>query len=200
MNQVFESFKARSLLFYRALRTSVLYSISRSDVKRWGKDESLNVSWDSRTKMIAALIPDGSSVLEFGAGRMSLKRFLAPSCRYTPSDIIDRGGGTIVCDLNGANLPPFDYNDFVVFGGVLEYIFDLDRLISHLSGSCRAIIASYAVTDFSNQQSTLQRRKHGWVNNLSKKDFLNLFFRHGLVCEQALPWERQYIFKFVRGK
>jgi hypothetical protein len=200
MNKLFELLRTKVMLFFRAVRTLVLSAFARSDVGRWGGTESLNPSWDTRTKMIASLIPEGSSVLEFGAGRMALKKYLPASCRYTPSDITDRGVGTIVCDLNAQTLPAFAYNDIVVFGGVLEYVFDLNKLISHLVASSGTIIASYAVTDFSNQQSALQRRKHGWVNDLSNAEILEVFSRHGFVCGQALAWENQFIYQFVKSK
>jgi hypothetical protein len=195
---MFQSLKSSWIYFYRALRTAALSLFSRSDVERWGRADSLNPGWDSRTRLIASLIPEGSSVLEFGAGRLSLKGFLPASCRYTPSDITDRGEGTIVCDLNSAVLPPFPYHDIVVFGGVLEYIFDVDRLLEHLTGSCGVIIASYAATDFDSQQTAIQRRKHGWVNDFSKEEFVRVFSRHGFGCGQTITWETQYLFRFTR--
>lgn len=195
---MFKSLNAKTKFFYRALKTSILYSFSRSDIGRWGKDKSFNTTWDTRTEMIASMIPEDCSVLEFGAGRMALKRYLPYSCRYTPSDILDRGEGTIICDLNDAVLPMFQHHDFIVFGGVLEYIYDPERLLSNLANCCHVIIATYAVTDFPSQRSILQRRKYGWVNNFNKENFLKLFRLHGFIPEQELLWEKQYIFKFVK--
>jgi hypothetical protein len=197
---MFQSLMSKGLYLYRAVRTSILYSFSRSDVGRWGREESLNPSWDTRTKLIASLIPERSSVLEFGAGRLALQRYLPASCLYTPSDIADRGAGTIVCDLNGEFLPVFPYHDIMVFGGVLEYIFDLDRLLAHLTDSCNGIVASYATTDVSGQRSTFQRRKYGWVNKLSENEIVNKFSGHGFVLKQTLSWENQHIFRFVNEK
>lgn len=198
MKMFFWSIKTKVISLYKVLRTMLLALFRRSDYQRWRREESFKKSWDQRTKLIASLIPEGSSVLEFGAGKMSLKSYLPLGCRYTPADMVERGNGTIVCDLNDICLPLFEYSDIVVFGGVLEYIYDLDRLMSHLKNSCRIMIASYAVSDFQVQKKTFQRRKHGWVNEYSKAEFLDLFSRHGLTCVQILPWENQYIFKFVR--
>src|SRR5205814_2229019 len=116
-----------------------------SDYRRWGDSRSLSPDWDSRTEQIARLIPPGATVLEFGAGRMTLRNYLPEGCQYTPCDLVDRGGGTIVCDLNARELPAFPPLDVAVFSGVLEYINDINYLISHISGSVSTIIASYAV-------------------------------------------------------
>jgi hypothetical protein len=87
-----------------------------------------------------------------------------------------------------------------VFSGVLEYIFDLDRLIAHLRNSTDLMIVSYASTDFPNQQTSLQRRKHGWVNDLNGNEFVSLFARHSFERLQSLTWENQFVYKFARGK
>ena len=81
----------------------------------------------SARKEIAKLIPAGSNVIEFGAGRRQLEKFLPAGCTYTPSDLVDRGPGTIVCDLNRPPLPDLRHLRLkvAVFGGVLEYVADV---------------------------------------------------------------------------
>src|SRR5689334_4642044 len=94
----------RGIAKFRIVRTSLLTSIRRrtggADYDRWGTLNNLAKDWDSRTKQISGHIKPGSSVLEFGAGRLALVKFLPPDCKYTPSDLVDRGMGTIVADLN----------------------------------------------------------------------------------------------------
>lgn len=126
----------------------------------------------------------------------------APSpagCTYTPSDLVDRGNGTIVCDLNATPLPSFPYHDVVVLGGVLEYVHDLPRLVRHLAGCCREIVASYAVTDVAGQAGRLIRRQHGWVNDLDACQVEALFRNHGFRRAEVLEWKGQRLFRFVQA-
>lgn len=165
-----------------------------SNYQRWGNKQSLSPSWDLRTKQIANLIQPGTSVIEFGAGRLVLKTYLPASCSYTPSDLVDRGDGTIVCDLNGDSLPQFQSYDVAVFGGVLEYINNLPRLIWHLSNYVNGIIASYAVTD----TNAKNRRQRGWVNDYSSAQFIDIFEKAGFQCEHTEEWKSQVIYKFPK--
>ena len=97
---------------------------------RW-EDARPDSTWAERTRILASYIPVGASVLEFGAWTMELKRHLPPLCTYTPSDLFYRGKGTIVCDLNGPELPVFPKHDVAVFGGVLEYAQALAHHLRH---------------------------------------------------------------------
>ncbi len=144
--------------FSRAAKTILLKRDGRSDTGRWSDPSNLNESWDVRTAALAKFVPPGSSVLEFGAGRRVLPRYLPAGCQYTPSDLVDRGPGTLVCDLNAAQLPLFPEHDVAVFSGVLEYVLDMDRLLDHLAPTCRIIVASYAPTDVAEQQTAVARR------------------------------------------
>lgn len=166
----------------------------QSDFQRWGAMDSLSQSWDSRTRQMAALIEPGSSVIEFGAGRLVLKDALNDSCTYTPSDIVDRGDGTIVCDLNGEILPQFQSYDIAVFSGVLEYVNDVPRLISHLSNHVNVILASYAITE----KNKKNRLSGGWVNDYSLKQFIDIFEKSGFYCVHSEDWRSQVIFKFAK--
>jgi len=47
-----------------------------------------DIAWDKRTRAIADLIPPGSHVVEFGAGRCQLRNWLPIDCTYVPSDIV----------------------------------------------------------------------------------------------------------------
>lgn len=143
---------------------------------------------------MGALVSAGDSILEFGAGRMVLRDHIPPGCAYTPSDIVDRGAGTVVCDLNGP-LPDFAPHDVAVFSGVLEYVNNVPRLIEHLADVAKTIVVSYAVVD-SNPDG---RRSHGWVNDYTSEQFVSLFSRAGFVCDHEEMWKTQKIFRFVRS-
>lgn len=177
---------------HRAAATSLRRLRGQSDYQRWGQREALFGAWDERTRLIGSQVPAGSRVLEFGAGRMALRNFLPEGCAYTPSDLVDRGPGTLVCDLNGAALPDFGRYDVAVFSGVLEYVHDVPRLVSHLAGSVDTIIASYA----SREANGRNRRAHGWVNDYTSHAFLRLFEHKGFECKRALTWRSQIVCVF----
>lgn len=177
-----------------SVRTILRRRINRSDFRRWGTEANLHPAWDSRTLQIARLIPPGSSVLEFGAGRLVLRESLPPGCVYTPSDLVDRGFGTIVCDLNARTLPSLGHYDVAVFSGVLEYVNDVPRLIRHLSRSVDMIIASYSPTE----TNPCNRRAGGWVNDYDSDELRRLFAAEGFACGHTEPWAQQTIFVFTR--
>jgi hypothetical protein len=179
-----------------AARTSLRLCRGSSDFRRWASTESLSPDWESRTVQSAKLIPRGASVLEFGAGRMTLRDCLPEGCRYTPCDLVDRGDGTIVCDLNARELPRFPDHDVAVFSGVLEYINDLERLISHTKRSCHMIIASYCGSE--QVPGRLTRRSHGWVNDHTSSEFEEIFLRAGFACDSVQVWDKQRIYRFIR--
>jgi glycosyltransferase involved in cell wall biosynthesis len=158
----------------------------------------LSPDWDSRTEQIARLIPPGATVLEFGAGRMTLRDCLPEGCKYIPSDLVDRGGGTIVCDLNARELPAFPPHDVAVFSGVLEYINDINSLINKIKQNVNVVIASYSVLE--RVPSAVVRRSHGWVNDHTAGEFEGIFLRSGFRCERAEGWRNQEIYRFVRDE
>ena len=172
--------------------------MSTSDYKRWGTDSNLSPHWDSRTKQIAKLISPGTSVIEFGAGRLVLKKYLPKSCAYTPSDLVDRGMGTIIWDLNSNIFPQLQSYDYAVFSGVLEYVDDVPRLIRYLTNYVDAIIASYAVRELNEKN----RRVNGccWVNDFSSQQFIKIFTDAGFQWNHTENWGSQLIYKFLRRK
>jgi hypothetical protein len=167
-----------------------------SDYRRWADSRSLSPDWDSRTAQMAKLIPPGTTVLEFGAGRMALKKYLPEGCRYTPSDLVDRGDGTIVCDLNAPDPPAFPTHDVAVFSGVLEYVNDIDYLIKNIGQFFNVIVTSYC--DREQVPGRVLRRSQGWVNDYTSGEFEELFARSGFRCDHVEPWLRQKIYRFVR--
>ena len=188
--------KIKNLLFTlkRGANTSLSGAVKRTDYQRWSNKENLSQSWDMRTKQIAALIKPGASVIEFGAGRLILKTLLPENCPYTPSDLVDRGYGTIVCDLNSKNLPQFQTYDVAVFSGVLEYVNDIPGLIFHLSRCVNVIIVSYAVME----KNKSNRSGQGWVNDYNSVQFVSIFENAGFRCDYTEEWQSQVIYKFTR--
>jgi hypothetical protein len=177
-------------------RTLVRRFRGGSDYQRWCDARSLSPDWDKRTERIAQLIPPGAAVLEFGAGRMTLKDHLPEGCRYTPSDLVDRGHGTIVCDLNVRNLPVFPRHDVAIFSGVLEYINDVGVLVQHLYQSVDVIITSYVV--LGDRPRRLERRLQGWVNDYTSSELEGLFAGSGFRRDHVENWGTERIFRFIR--
>lgn len=163
-----------------------------TDLARWSEPSNLNPDWDERTRLIAGLVPDGASVIEFGAARLVLPRYLGSGCVYQPADLVKRSEDTLVVDLNGS-LPalPGRYN-YAVFSGVLEYVADLNRIMRWLLHVADHVLFSYAVTD--HLIDPITRRRNGWVNSLSDKDVHSIIEQCGMVLISKARWEGQFIY------
>jgi hypothetical protein len=179
-------------------RASLRRCFRLSDYRRWGNPSSLIApEWDSRTEQIAKLISPGSTVLEFGAARMTLRKYLPHGCKYTPSDLVDRGNGTIVCDLNAHELPSFPGHDVAVFSGVLEFLYDVRRVVEALSNTVSIIVASYSCLDHVPRPDLRARRAAGWVNDFTSEEFEAVFHRSGFRTDHIENWGKQKIYRFV---
>jgi hypothetical protein len=197
MNQLINLFKkilTRLNSYGRAAATVVRKRTGKADYQRWSRPLSLALVWDDRTKLIANLIPPGSRIIEFGAGRLVLKDHLPENCTYTPSDLVDRGRGTIVCDLNSGSLPSLEPYNVAVFSGVLEYVNDVPRLVNCLAAHMNTVVASYAISD----TNISKRRAEGWVNDYSSDELLSVFKVAGFSPDRMLRWEKQEIYLFVK--
>jgi len=178
----------------------------KSDYKRWSDPRSFHADWEPRTKKVAALIPKDSRVIEFGAANRHLERYLDPSCSYVPSDMVDRGPGTIVCDLNERPLPDLGANvyDVAVFIGVLEYLRDLPSVLDWLTTYVNVCVLAYAPAQTNGHSvrvilETAARLRHGWMNNYREEDIRSLFRERGFELVRDEDWERQRLFVFSRG-
>jgi hypothetical protein len=120
-------------------------------VPLWIDTSHFDTDWEERTRLMARIVPNHSRVIEFGAGKRQLESYLDPSCSYIPSDLVDRGGNTIVLDLNSRPLPDFSHLklDVAVFGGVLEYISDLAPLFfgSPIKLGCASLLTHVRIPD-----------------------------------------------------
>ena len=199
--------RVRRFEYSLTLRTFFLKASSRSDYHRWRNDRNLHSSWDSRTELMARLVPPNTRVLELGAGRQILRHLLHPSCTYFALDLVARTPETIVCDLNGRALPDLRWGHFdvAVLSGVLEYIHDVPSFVDWLAAQVRICIASYcchyphksATGDLIRRNLRLQG---GWVNSLTEQDLVRLFTNVGFRCTTKENWiEAQTIFVFERG-
>ena len=170
--------------------TARLRLFSRSDLRRWSDDREFDPQWDERAAIMARYIPPGSRVLELGAGRRSLERFLDPSCLYLPADLVSRGPDTIVFDLNRRPLPELAqyHADIAVFAGVLEYVRDVPSVIEWLSRHAPACLVSYQLAHSrpgtaSRLRESARRAVIGWVNTYDRDELVAIFASFGYRCE-----------------
>jgi hypothetical protein len=188
----------------RVAKMAAFRSIGRSDYGRWSDTSNLEEWWESRTQMLAGMIPSGTRVIEFGAGRRRLEAFLDPSCTYTASDLVDRGPGTLVCDLNRRPLPDLGAlrPEVAVFAGVLEYVRDVPAVVAWLSTHVRYCVASYAVARRSGLVGMVaagaRRTYYGYMNAYDEADLLALFSRDRFACVRTDSWKDQRLFLFEK--
>lgn len=183
--------------FKRSVVRRIKFFFKISNKSRWENENNLLTSWDERTRIIASRIPNNVRVLEFGAGRLYLKSLLNETINYTSSDIVPRETSTIVCDLNKSPYPDLDFYDYIIFSGVLEYIYNIQKLVKYLSRYCNVIIASYAVNDLNKD---IKRIDHGWVNDYSTSDIKEIFKNCNFYCTEQIIWESQIIFIFSKNE
>ncbi|WP_373056902.1 hypothetical protein [Zunongwangia sp. H14] len=174
----------------RRKKTIALRNLGHSDLKRWENLQELDASWDERTFMMASLIEPNSKVIEFGAGKMSLKSRLPENCTYQASDLIARHPGVIECDLNqNIQIDLSKYNT-AVFSGVLEYVYDIEKVILKMSYHIENIVLSYACSDISNAP----RLDRGWLSDYPKKELEKMFDKYNYKILEYKEWRNQSIF------
>jgi hypothetical protein len=176
------------------------YIFGYSDVTTWSKIKNLRPEWEERTAIAAKFLPTHSSILEFGAGTMALRKHLPEGCSYIPSDLVKRGPDTIICDLNNNDLQKLPKVDVTVFLGVLEYVNNLRRILPILKSNCKMVVCSYATLDDRNLIRILKRRANGWVNDYSDKEIRKLFQENGFELGVTVQYKDQIIYRFELHK
>lgn len=174
----------------------VVLGQARTDLARWARDSSFQRDWDARTRLIARHVRPGDRVAEFGAGLQALRDALPEDCAYQPYDLVARTAATRVCDLN-TGFPDIDgESNVAVFSGVLEYLRDLGATFDWLGRNFERVVFSYAPSDL--VASPLTRNRHGWVNNVSRREVVRLARKSGFECRVVDTWRNHVIFVAVR--
>jgi hypothetical protein len=181
--------------YTRTFKTTFNKSLKQSDYNRWSKEKSLFSSWDERTQLLANQIAPNSTVFEFGAAKLALKAMLPDGCTYLHSDIVKRAEDTLVIDLN-KELPNLSQVDYIVFSGVLEYVFEVKELLIHLSQFTDNFVFSYAVTNTFPEKGN--RRFNGWVSDLSEKNILEIADKMQWKSKTIGTWKKQSLFQFSK--
>jgi hypothetical protein len=188
----------------RIVKMVLFRTMGRSDYQRWADPGNLEAWWESRTQKLATIIPPGTRVIEFGAGRRRLELYLDRSCTYIPSDLVDRGAGTVICDLNRRPLPDLSplRADVAVFAGVLEYVTNVPSLVEWLALHVRYCVASYAVARHAGLVRTLvggaKRTYSGYMNSYTEGGLRTLFERRRFSCLRTDSWNDQLLFLFEK--
>lgn len=178
----------------------------KTDYNRWAGPRNIYANWEPRSKIAATLVPNHSRVIEFGAGKRVLERYLDPSCSYVPSDIVDRGPGTIVFDLNQRPLPDLgtDAYDVAVLLGVLEYVRDVPSFLDWLTKLVPTCVLGCVTAQAKSALSlravreTIRRMRGGWLNIYREDELISLFRQRGFTLTQDDNWEDQRLFVFSR--
>lgn len=178
-----------------------------ADYERWSSPEGLEIWWVERTKLLAAFIAPNTRLIEFGAGRRQLEALLPPGCVYTPSDLVSRGDGTLVCDLNQRPLPDLSQvrAEVAVFGGVLEYLRDVKGIAQWLASSDVSVcILSFEpvpmdLRGFARRRELARRRYFGYMNNSTEEELLAQFAAVGYTCKRRETWTSQIILQFCQS-
>jgi hypothetical protein len=181
----------------------VLALMRKTDYGRWSDLRSIEGSWEPRTRLIASFVPAKSRVIEFGAGTRRLENYLDPSCHYVPSDIVDRGPGTFICDLNSRPLPALDDYDTAVLIGVLEYLQDVPAVLDWLLRSISHCAVTYVCartepSRLAGLQDALTRVRMGWMNSYREQDLVSLFQARGFARVKEATWNNNRVFLFSR--
>lgn len=141
----------------------------------WKDVESFDDAWNARIEEMARHIPVSAKVVDYGCGREWLKQIIGEE-RYTGVDYAQRSHDTVVCDFNNREFPKINC-DVAFISGCLEFIEDVDWFVDNVTDSCHRCVISYCTLDANSD--LLQRRRAGWVNDLTFNQLNSLFENNG---------------------
>lgn len=157
---------------------------------RWSEVPNL---WAERLAALAAQVPNGSTVLDLGAGSQGLREALHPSCRYTPADLAQRTPDSLPFDMERGIYPDGRW-DVVVASGVLEYA---TRPLEVLSATRRLAPTVLLTYEPLRGRITRNRVRSGWHNHLTRSNLERMFGKAGFRSKQIGEWQRQSIYRLV---
>jgi len=154
--------------------------VLRTHVRKWEKVAKQGPpTWDERNIIIARFIPEGSSVIDLGAGAQTLRTHLKPGCKYQPCDVVKSTPDVIFCDFNRGVFPELkETADYVVCSGILEYIRNPKEFIGRVSKYARTLLLSY--NPRMKGESRLDRMARHWVNHLTNQSLEKILDDLGL--------------------
>lgn len=156
------------------------YKVFMPDNIMWS-DLDDNIDWDLmrfRVEMFSEWITDDiESIVDYGAGKEWLRKYIKPEVKYYPVDYIKRNEHTILCDLNVDSFPEINA-DVSVCSGVLEFINTAKELLQHVcKHTNKMVIVSYLGVD--NFPDIEGRRASAYVSDLSENDIVTVMNANG---------------------
>ena len=188
-------FYERSLEERLALTETVIRE-KRTLVERWiALDNTESSRWNRRAAIAATYLRGQPAVADIGCGTMILRAHLQSDQNYFPLDDIPRNSFTVVCDLNNV-MPPETGATAAAMLGVIEYLHDPASVLLHLSKQYMVLVVSYCFTD--GPGAPANRREHGWVNDHSNREIVELFRNTGWsVMDQTVVNGWEYIWQLM---
>lgn len=168
-----------------------------TNIDRWQElaVSEKNPSWADRNRVVASLIPQGSTVLDIGAGNRVLQTLLPDNCQYQPMDCVKGSDDTIVYDFNITGEPPIlPIYDIVVCSGVMEYIYNVEQFISTIKTYGKTIILTYALFEYRSKEAKDKPEINGWVNALDLEDLKFILSNYDIEIVQTHKWNSHMIF------
>jgi hypothetical protein len=189
-----------SVRLSRILRT--LYGVRLFNFNfQWKNYDVLQDAWQDRGLTVRKFVPEGSSVIEFGAGKAMFREYFAERNLYVATDVVKRQEIDAILNLN--NPPTYLQNfDFGIALGVLEYLTDLPKSMGFISQKCENFIFSYCgkIPGIKNQ---IKRNLNGWRSHLWLDELMSIMNNYGYtvlhieMIESTLYFD-QYLFVVAR--
>ncbi|MEO0033908.1 MAG: hypothetical protein RIS94_3666 [Pseudomonadota bacterium] len=148
-----------------------------SEFTHWAQ---LATRWDKRAQIAGDWLATEPGVVDIGCGLMTLRDYLTAGTRYVPVDMVDRGPGTVLVDLNAGTLPHFAERAAAMLG-VIEYVHDLPRFLPQLRQFERVVLSyNHASVQDVLWRLRLREKRVGWGHRLGPVAFARALERAGL--------------------
>ena len=185
--------KARFKL--QLLSNAVNTCTSVTHVNRWANINNFPDAWNERVDVMGRVLNEyfntNITLLDVGCGRMYLKSVLSQNTSYTGLDVVERGGGAIVADLNDfSEWEKLGEYDVIFCSGSLEYLNDLEGFFRGVSGQCKYLFFSFSILG---EQSMLERRRMGWRSHYSRDEVKVLLRESGYEIEEVRDFKSQIL-------
>lgn len=120
----------------------------------------------------------------------------APYTSAAPGASLIAAPGSVVFDFNSRQPWPSLAGDVAVMSGVVEYIRDVGRFLAAVAEVAPRGVVSYSVAD--SLPVVGERRGHGWVNDYTEAEFMELLDGAGWAVMETGDWWIQRLFWITR--